>query len=297
MFKRLLLGGIALLVLSHTAMAQTQIMDEIPGYDDASVQAGFAPTIEAHFSTWLQTTAIMRRLTPYEILRVRQLYYTATNGNTAVLDNLVAQTMPIGFKKKWDSVSPEAVTANLAWSVGSRQHVIPRIKAGPAPTISMTPEMIYLEFRTATVGSLDVGAALWETAQFMGTRLSGAWAAGYYVIGTPISWLIQNYAPNLDDAIGGTVSNMIDQIVAAGDQADQGQFNAALRALFGLPPDGDIPLKVSFKSRDFLGLWAGQIHPESDWIEIGTGGSGGYITVSEGFFDDGGGGGGEYGKR
>jgi hypothetical protein len=80
--------------------------------------------------------------------------------------------------------------------------------SGPAPTIEMTPYEIYLEFRTAPVGSLGSGASLVETTKFMGSNIALAAGVGWE-IGSQIYNLIQQYDPALDDAIGGTVAESI----------------------------------------------------------------------------------------
>lgn len=104
----------------------------------------------------------------------------------------------------------------------------------PRPTVDMTLEEIYLEFRTAPVGSLSPAGALAETAQFAGMRLSAAGWAGT-AIGTGISWLIQHYAPDLDNAIGATIATMIDNFWSATDEVQQGHYEAAFDDLFGWP--------------------------------------------------------------
>jgi hypothetical protein len=98
----------------------------------------------------------------------------------------------------------------------------------------MTLEEIYLEFRTAPVGSLSPAGALAETAQFAGMRLSAAGWAGTQ-IGGAISWLIQNYAPELDNAIGATIATMFDNFWLATDEVQQGHYEAAFDDLFGFP--------------------------------------------------------------
>jgi hypothetical protein len=104
----------------------------------------------------------------------------------------------------------------------------------PRPTVDMTLEEIYLEYRTAPVGSLSPAGALSETAQFAGIRLSGALWLGSE-IGAGISWLIENYAPNLNDSIGGTIASMIDNFWSASSEVEQGHFEAAFDELFGFP--------------------------------------------------------------
>jgi hypothetical protein len=104
----------------------------------------------------------------------------------------------------------------------------------PRPTVDMTLEEIYLEYRTAPVGSLSPAGALAETAQFAGVRLSAAYGAGY-AVGTVISWLIGTYAPDLDDTIGSTIATMIDNFWEASGEVQQGHFEAAFDQLFGFP--------------------------------------------------------------
>jgi hypothetical protein len=114
----------------------------------------------------------------------------------------------------------------------------------PRPTIDMTLREIYLEYRTAPVGSLSPSASFAETAMFAGERLSKAGAAGA-AIGTAIHYLIEEFAPELDDAIGGTIGAMLDNFWTASTQFEQGHYESAFDSLFGFPvtwssyPSGD----------------------------------------------------------
>ena len=116
--------------------------------------------------------------------------------------------------------------------------------AGPAPTVDMTIEEIYLEFRTAPIGSLSIPGALSETAMFAGKNLSlAAWAG--WEIGGQINNTINEYDPSLGDAIGGTEQGMLNAIQNAGNDVQQGQYLKGVDDLFGLPiwesgdPSGD----------------------------------------------------------
>ncbi|WP_211454773.1 hypothetical protein [Collimonas antrihumi] len=97
-----------------------------------------------------------------------------------------------------------------------------------APTIDMTIYEIYLEFRTAPIGSLAASSAIAETAIFTGGRLLPAFGAGYEV-GTGINYLITSYAPELGDAIGGTIYGIIQNINAAASNIQRGQYEQGLR--------------------------------------------------------------------
>lgn len=101
-----------------------------------------------------------------------------------------------------------------------------------APTTDMTIYEIYLEYRTAPIGSLTARSAIAETAIFSGSRLLPAFGAGYEV-GTGINYLITNYAPDLGDAIGGTIYGMIQNINAAASNIQRGQYEQGLDNLLG----------------------------------------------------------------
>jgi hypothetical protein len=107
----------------------------------------------------------------------------------------------------------------------------------PRPTIDMTLREIYLEYRTAPIGSLSPSASLAETSMFAGRYLSPAAGAGA-AVGTVIHALIAEFAPSLDDAIGATIAGMIDNFWEASGQAQEGHFEAAFDSLFGFPVTG-----------------------------------------------------------
>jgi hypothetical protein len=93
----------------------------------------------------------------------------------------------------------------------SRAAAAPEPTTNSGPTLDMTLQEIYLEFRTAPVGALSVRAALAETAMFAGSRVAIAYTAGYEV-GTGIRWLLVNYAPAVDNAIGAGVARAVDAV-------------------------------------------------------------------------------------
>ena len=96
----------------------------------------------------------------------------------------------------------------------------------------MTLEEIYLEFRTAPVGSLTPSAALAETAMYAGTWLYASWTIGSW-IGNGLHQLIETYDPTLDETIGDTIGSMIDNFWMASDSVQQGHYEAAFDELFG----------------------------------------------------------------
>ena len=83
-----------------------------------------------------------------------------------------------------------------------------------APNIGQTISDIYLEFRTAPIGSLEPAAALAETAMYSAKYIGIAWWTGDQ-IGTQINNAINTYDPSLGDAIGGTVAGMVGAVQGA----------------------------------------------------------------------------------
>jgi hypothetical protein len=132
----------------------------------------------------------------------------------------------------------------------------------PRPTVDMTLEEIYLEFRTAPVGSLSVEGSLAETAMFAGRYLRSplGWGTG---AGLTIHFLIEEFAPWIDDDIGGTIDAMIQNFWDASGEVEQGHYEAAFDDLFGFPVtnssdpwgDWDIgdPMMFYYQSTDSCG--------------------------------------------
>jgi hypothetical protein len=114
----------------------------------------------------------------------------------------------------------------------------------PRPNLNMTLEEIYLEFRTAPVGSLSPSAALAETGAYAGAWLYLSWQVGTG-LGEQIYYVMSTYAPDLDDALGGIIASMIDNMWLASSDIQDGHYEAALDELLGFPvtsssdPSGD----------------------------------------------------------
>jgi len=115
----------------------------------------------------------------------------------------------------------------------------------PRPTFDMTIEEIYLEFRTAPVGSLSPAAAFAETAIFVGGAAYLSYQSGQWVGGV-MHDLIETYDPALDEGLGNTIGSMIENFWLATGEMGQGHYEAAFDDLFGFP--------VTFSSNPF-GDW------------------------------------------
>lgn len=133
--------------------------------------------------------------------------------------------------------------------------------SGPAPTPDMTLYEIYLEFRTAPVGSMGPAAAISEAALYAGSRMYWVpmWAG--YAFGTAIHDLIEEFDPALDDVIGGTIQQAVENIANALDEFEQGEYESGMDDLFGGPIDD---------TGDYSGDW--DVGESYDYYETGSGG-------------------------
>jgi len=192
------------------------------GTTDAQIHERFAGIIEQNFRTG-NANAIVHSLSDRELTDLASTYKRA-GGKTTLLRTL---------SKSVDAAGLARVTSAFnGVSFGGR--ISPDAPTAAAPNVDMTIEEIYLDFRTAPAGSLSVEGALYETGVFVGVRASGAFGAGY-TVGTGISYLIETYDPELEMAIGGTISNMLDQMAAAASALAMGKLQAAMDRLFGGP--------------------------------------------------------------
>lgn len=241
------------------------------GTTPAEIHARFAGVVEQNFRTG-NVNKIVHNMSARELADLAAVYKNATSTPSVLLqivakgvdaDGLasvasafgqeetaaaVVRYAPAAVAKEFTQLPvkiaversvqvSKALTATRATGV-----VSPDIPTGgggppplpPQPNTGMTPYEIYLEFRTAPYGTMGVLQSLYEAAMFMGGPVSKAAGRGY-AVGTAVSQLIQTYDPTLDDAIGGTISNMIDQIGEAATELAQGQIEAAWNSLFAIP--------------------------------------------------------------
>lgn len=94
---------------------------------------------------------------------------------------------------------------NESWRMGLR-------KVGVGQFLNMTPYEVYLDFRTAPVGALAVTGALWETAVVLSYTMTVAYSTGAAIGTYVVAPLVEAYAPSLYNAIGGTISVLVDQL-------------------------------------------------------------------------------------
>lgn len=206
------------------------VVEEALGRTPEEIHSKFAANMEKGFAS-PQASRFVTRLSNKELQRIAYYYYASNGGKSPQLLKVFAQRLDskslmriagaFGYanvQTAIDSYAPAIVQREFRAHVAaglvpmtaapdsSRFTVMPM--SGPAPTVDMTLEEIYLDFRTAPVGNLSVPGALSETLSFAGGRLIAAWGVGY-AVGTGISQLIQTYDPPLDDAIGGTVDESI----------------------------------------------------------------------------------------
>lgn len=228
------------------------------------IHANFAGIIEGNFQNG-SAEHVLNNLSDRELGDLAGLYSTRTQGKIQPLLKILAQrlsdqalvrvvkvfgTEPVqkaveayATPHVRNSFNAKIVTLGLTTeTLSAPDSALPM--QGPAPTVDMTIPEIYLEFRTAPIGSLNPTAAISETGIFAASRLVPAYYVGT-AIGSGISYLIDTYDPALSDAIGGTVAGMVDATNQSWTELKQGQYQASFDALFGYPisnsgnPSGD----------------------------------------------------------
>lgn len=245
------------------------------GSTPEEIQQNFAAIQEMNFATGNAKT-IVSHLSDKELKDLAARYdQTAPAGDNDLLrvmatkldtESLIRVAKAFGSNATQIAVQKYA-PANVKESFRKQLAITPNVPAmasalssmavfsGPRTMASPTPDMtlrdIYLEFRTAPIGSLTPASALEETAIYAGSRLVWAWGVGY-AFGTGVHYLIENYDPSLDDVIGGTIQTMIDDVGTATTEFEQGNFESGIDSLFGTSLssggnyDGDWDVSESF---------------------------------------------------
>jgi hypothetical protein len=215
----------------------------VQGTTPEQIKARFASVIEGNFANGAAEN-IIRHLSDRELTDLAARYNENTEAARRPLLAIFATRLTDqSLVRVASAFGKSAVTnaVNTYSSAEMKAAALPQIASLPtkiqpmtAPTTDMTINEIYLEFRTAPVGSVGPASALSETAMFAASRISvAAWAG--YAIGTQISNAIETYDPSLSDAIGGTVAGMVNQVQNAGSDIKEGQVEKALDDLFGNP--------------------------------------------------------------
>ncbi|HEU0276970.1 MAG TPA: hypothetical protein VFQ95_04015 [Rhodanobacteraceae bacterium] len=223
------------------------------GSTPEEVQAGFAATIERHFAR-PGAAAVFARLSDKELSDLAALYKSSapvgdvdlyrTLASRLDANQLIRAAVAFGaapveaaVRSVASATVEGAFTAELALDAQAAQSTGAVGVSGihtMTPNVGMTLREIYLDFRTDPVGSLGVRDALAETGFYVGSELVGAATVGY-ALGQGLNYLIENYAPGLDQAIGGTEYNMVQDMQSAATEFEQGRYEKSIDALFGSP--------------------------------------------------------------
>lgn len=236
------------------------------GTTPEAIHKNFASVIEANFANG-PTETLLGRLSDKELVALARHYQdVAGTQSTPLLKTLASRVSDEGMIRVARAFDQQAVRtavinyapASVRESFTNRMDVVQTpllasdIRAGgiskmgtsPAPTVDMTLNEIYLDYRTAPVGSLSPAGALAETAMFAGGRLTAAAGVGYE-LGTQINGLIDEYDPDLGDAIGGTIDGTVTAYHDAVSEIEQGHYQSAWDDMFGFAitnsgnPSGD----------------------------------------------------------
>jgi hypothetical protein len=81
-----------------------------------------------------------------------------------------------------------------------------------SPNIDMTLRRIYQGFRLAPIGATSIPAALYQTAAYAGAHLVATATVAYNISSYTLLPLVQNYAPQLYEDIGGTMHQILENL-------------------------------------------------------------------------------------
>ncbi|MGO4700681.1 hypothetical protein [Dyella sp. 2RAB6] len=236
------------------------------GATPEEIHARFASVVETNFSQG-STSLILSRLSDKELAGIARVYKQSNAGLPPKLLDVFASRLSAkelvrvaGTFGVSDvsaavqrSASPSVATLYTARVAAGEVKVPTTVMpmSGPAPTRYMTLEEIYLEFRTAPVGSLGAGAALSETIIYAGGQVAAAAGIGWE-IGTQVGSLIQEYDPSAWDAIGGTTAGVVERVQNAANSITNS--TGVQRGINEHAADGMFQYPVS-SSNDPYGDW------------------------------------------
>jgi hypothetical protein len=207
-----LLGCSGLGLLPSMALASNTSASVI-GTTVAEVNAKFVGVITANLEK-STSTKVLASMSANELQDLAYGWARNSGGNTLALSALIQKSAPTQSARFALAITnARAAYTGTNPTLTARMRLIePEVSAPtpPYPTLDMTLEEIYLEFRTAGEG-LSVLASLWETATFAGTNLFGAFTAGY-TVGLGIDWLVQTYDPLLWDDIGNLEGSLVNAL-------------------------------------------------------------------------------------
>ncbi len=268
-------------VLSHALKRIDQ--GAVPGVDASPViHRNFPQVIEQNFARLdaRSATALLDNLSDKELTHLALRYSTAATDSgrhgSPLLQLLATRVDParlgrlskfFGYLPTYEAIVRAAPAKALAFEGHTlRSYAAPGYGQTPMGSLggwmNFTPMEIYLDFRTAPIGALGVSGALYESSIALGTGIGIAYGVGYGA-GTAAAWLMQELAPNLYEAIGGTVSNMVDNLKDAAGQVQKGNLERAISDLFSL----DNSMVDSFEA------YGGDFEVCEAWAEVANGGN------------------------
>ena len=176
------------------------------GTTPAEINANFPATIRQNLAGSAGSERFAR-LTDHEVLKLTQSYTAANNGDPydLVLSDPVQSAR---YLKVAAEIAPRPLRPRFGGGARGGGHVARQKVAAPfVPNVGMTLDEIYLVYRTGL--GMTVTASLYSTAYFVGINVSTAWGVGWFM-GKQVSYLLQNYAPDADNAIGQTLAVLFD---------------------------------------------------------------------------------------
>jgi len=168
---------------------------------------------------------VVSRLSDLELADLVTLYGAASGGRQHELVTVLGNRISNAQMTRLSSAFNQPTTLMQSAPKGATVN-------GPEVTLDMSIYEVYLEFRTATVGSLSVGASMAQTAMYTAGWVSAAWGAGY-TAGTGAAILMERYMPGTWEGIGNTIGAAVNGFNSATNFLAQGSYQQQIDATFG----------------------------------------------------------------
>jgi hypothetical protein len=172
------------------------------GSTPAEINASFPATIRQNLagSAGSERFAL---LTDHEVFKLAQAF-SVSDGNPHDLAAVIADPVQRArYVKAAAEIAPAPVLTPRPVLPRGGRLARQRAALPLTPNVGMTLDEIYMVFRTGQ--AMSVTAALYSTSYFVGLNISKAWGIGW-ATGSAISYLLQNYAPGVDNGIGATLA-------------------------------------------------------------------------------------------
>lgn len=230
----------------------------IQGTNPQEIDERFAQVIERNLDDPARIEQVLSQLSDTEMSALATEYTRTTYGNTMVLDEIIASTATAATAQRFQAMEAQAISRATAQGLPA--------PLTPTPNINMPLTDIYLEFRTAPIGSLSTTGALAETALFAGARLVPAFYASQ-ILGNGVDALVSLFDPNFNNRVG-NIGEQIFNFVTVPSGPLYNKFYTDVNQAFYSPLPWSGTLDFGLLGPDFSVI---AMDPALDWVVSDTG--------------------------